>query len=95
MAGGCQSGRSRPRYQFESGLVASEPTTAQAATAAPAGECAPVATIVLQPTTVSAASPPACAGGFAVSVVNGTRYAEKKAGDLPARGILIVAAPKR
>lgn len=66
-----------------------------AATAAPAGECAPVATIVLQPTTVSAASPPACAGGFAVSVVNGTRYAEKKAGDLPARGILIVAAPKR
>ncbi len=61
------------------------------ASATPAGACAPVPTLLLQTTTHVAASLPACAAGFAVSVVNGQRYSDTKAGDLPARGVLVMS----
>ena len=59
--------------------------------AAVEGACAPVPTLLLQRETHVVASVPACAAGFAVSVVNGQRYANAKAGDLPARGVLVVS----
>ena len=57
----------------------------------PAGACAPVPTTLLQRETHVVASAPGCAAGFAVSVVNGQRFADAKAGDLPARGVLVMS----